>query len=64
MDTAMRLGLNWPLGPFGFAERLGTERALELLRALERDKGPAYAPAPLLRRAAESGTQLRDISRE
>jgi 3-hydroxybutyryl-CoA dehydrogenase len=58
MDTAMRLGLNWPRGPLDLAALLGPEPALKLLEQLERDKGPAYAPAPLLRRAAERGVEL------
>jgi 3-hydroxybutyryl-CoA dehydrogenase len=52
METAMRLGFNWPLGPFAITELLGAARAVELLEALEREKGAAYAVAPLLRQAA------------
>src|SRR5690606_4049368 len=36
METAVRLGLNWPLGPLGFAARIGSAAALELLERLER----------------------------
>jgi 3-hydroxybutyryl-CoA dehydrogenase len=50
MDTAMRLGFNWPRGPIEIGEELGTPRVLELLEALEADKGAAYEPAPLLQR--------------
>jgi 3-hydroxybutyryl-CoA dehydrogenase len=49
METAMRLGFNWPLGPLGFAELIGPDRAANLLAGLEAEKGAAYAPAPLLR---------------
>ena len=59
MDTAMRLGFNWPLGPLEIAEAIGPAAALALLEELESDLGPAYAPAPLLRRAADRGTHLR-----
>ncbi len=59
MDTAMRLGFNWPLGPLGIAALIGPARAVELLEGLERENGGAYAQAPLLRRAAERGFQLR-----
>jgi 3-hydroxybutyryl-CoA dehydrogenase len=52
MDTAMKLGFNWPLGPLGFTELIGPRQAVELLSALERDKGPAYIPAPRLVAAA------------
>ncbi|HEV7564212.1 MAG TPA: 3-hydroxyacyl-CoA dehydrogenase NAD-binding domain-containing protein [Solirubrobacterales bacterium] len=59
MDTAMQLGLNWPLGPLSLAEMIGAGEAVQLLGALEREHGAAYAQAPLLRRAAEQGTNLR-----
>jgi 3-hydroxybutyryl-CoA dehydrogenase len=48
MDTAMKLGFNWPLGPLGFAELIGPDRAADLLKRLQTEKGDAYAPAPRL----------------
>jgi 3-hydroxybutyryl-CoA dehydrogenase len=50
MDTAMRLGFNWPIGPLEFTELIGAGRARELLEELEAQRGPAYAPAPSLGR--------------
>jgi 3-hydroxybutyryl-CoA dehydrogenase len=58
MDTAMQLGFNWPLGPLGLAATIGAGHAVGLLEALEREKGAAYAVAPLLRQAAERGVPL------
>jgi 3-hydroxybutyryl-CoA dehydrogenase len=52
METAMKLGFNWPLGPLGFTELIGQRRALELLEELEASKGDAYRPAPRLRAEA------------
>ena len=52
METAMRLGFNWPLGPLGIAKLLGWRRALELLARLEAEQGAAYSPAPRLREEA------------
>ena len=46
----MRLGFNWPRGPVEIAAELGTARAVDVLTALEAEKGPAYAPAPPLQR--------------
>jgi 3-hydroxybutyryl-CoA dehydrogenase len=63
MDTAMQLGFNWPLGPLGLAEKIGAGRAAELLEELEREKGGAYAQAPLLRRAAAQAVELGDVDR-
>ncbi len=48
METAMKLGFNWPLGPLGIGELIGAPRAVELLDLLQVEKGAAYAPAPLL----------------
>jgi 3-hydroxybutyryl-CoA dehydrogenase len=53
METAMRLGFNWPLGPFGIADLIGRRRAFELLERLQAEKGDAYRPAPRLREEAE-----------
>jgi 3-hydroxybutyryl-CoA dehydrogenase len=55
MDTAMRLGFNWPVGPSGFTKLIGAGRAVELLDSLEAEKGAAYRPAPRLRAAVGNG---------
>ena len=60
METAMKLGFNWPLGPLAIADLIGAPGALDLLEALEREHGAAYSPAPLLRSAAEQGVRLRE----
>jgi 3-hydroxybutyryl-CoA dehydrogenase len=52
MNTATRLGLNWPLGSLEIAELIGPARALATLGRLEAERGPAYVPAPLLRETA------------
>jgi 3-hydroxybutyryl-CoA dehydrogenase len=54
MDTAMRLGFNWPLGPIELTELIGAPRAVAILEALEADHGEAYRPAPQLRAQAEA----------
>ena len=53
MDTAMRLGFNWPRGPIEWTSLIGAGRAVELLEELRVERGEAYAPAPRLR--AEAG---------
>ncbi|MET0557477.1 MAG: 3-hydroxyacyl-CoA dehydrogenase NAD-binding domain-containing protein [Solirubrobacterales bacterium] len=53
MDTAMRLGFNWPRGPIEIAAEIGP-RALDVLTVLEREKGAAYAPSPGLSRIITS----------
>jgi 3-hydroxybutyryl-CoA dehydrogenase len=61
MDTAMKLGFNWPVGPLDFAALIGPRRAVELLERLEASNGAAYAQAPLVRRAAEEDVELREL---
>jgi 3-hydroxybutyryl-CoA dehydrogenase len=52
INTAMRLGYNWPVGSLEWGERLGWARALGTLEELRELRGEAYRPAPLLRRFA------------
>jgi 3-hydroxybutyryl-CoA dehydrogenase len=49
INTAMRLGYNWPIGPLEWGERLGWSRALGVLEELRDLRGEAYRPAPALR---------------
>jgi 3-hydroxybutyryl-CoA dehydrogenase len=49
INTAMRLGYNWPIGSLEWGERLGWSRALGVLEELRDLQGEAYRPAPLLR---------------
>ena len=53
MDTAMRLGFNWPRGPLELTELIGADRAARLLEELQRWHGDAYRPAPRLTDATE-----------
>jgi 3-hydroxybutyryl-CoA dehydrogenase len=48
MDTAMRLGFNWPRGPLELTELIGADRAVALLEGLRQEHGEAYRPAPRL----------------
>jgi 3-hydroxybutyryl-CoA dehydrogenase len=48
MDTAMRLGFNWPRGPLELTELIGPGRAAGLLEELQAAHGDAYRPAPAL----------------
>ncbi len=60
IDTAMRLGFNWPRGPLEWGDAIGPERVLGLLDALRSELGEErYRAAPLLRRAVAEGLALR-----
>jgi len=56
MDTAMRLGFNWPRGPLELTELIGAARAAAMLEELRTERGDAYRPAP---RLAAGGAQQR-----
>jgi 3-hydroxybutyryl-CoA dehydrogenase len=61
-NTAMRLGFNWPRGPFEWGEAIGLERCVAILDELRALLGEErYRVAPLLRARAGSagGGDLR-----
>ncbi|HEU4607278.1 MAG TPA: 3-hydroxyacyl-CoA dehydrogenase family protein [Chitinophagaceae bacterium] len=47
IDTAMKLGTNYPLGPFEWSEKIGLKNIYELLKELARTD-PRYTIAPAL----------------
>lgn len=47
IDTAMKLGTNYPFGPFEWAQAIGPAQVFHLLRELSLIH-PRYAPAPAL----------------
>jgi 3-hydroxybutyryl-CoA dehydrogenase len=53
IDTAMRLGVNYPHGPLAWGESLGWQRVLRLLENLQQHYGEErYRPGSLLRQKA------------
>ena len=44
IDTAMKLGTGYPLGPFEWADKIGVKKVESLLKKLA-EKEPKYAPA-------------------
>ncbi|HEY2454576.1 MAG TPA: 3-hydroxyacyl-CoA dehydrogenase PaaH [Scandinavium sp.] len=53
INTAMRLGVNYPHGPLAWGEQLGWQRVLALLENLQRHYGEErYRPCSLLRQRA------------
>jgi 3-hydroxybutyryl-CoA dehydrogenase len=56
IDKAMQLGLNYPLGPLGFADRMGVRTTYEIMRRLHDAIGSdRYRPSLWLRRRALLG---------
>ena len=59
IDKAVMLGLNYPKGPFGFADTLGVNKIYNILTAMQRIYGdPRYRPNIWLTRRARLGVSL------
>ena len=56
IDEAMKLGANYPRGPFEWAEEIGVQRILQTLDSLREAHGDAYIAAPALRERAGSSS--------
>lgn len=64
IDTAMRLGCGYPMGPFTLLDYVGLDTTLWAAEAIyEEYKDPLYAPPPLLRRMVLSGMNGRKSGR-
>jgi len=57
IDTAMKGGCGFPMGPFALLDLVGLDTSLAILDALyDEFRDPHYAPAPLLRRMVTAET--------
>ena len=56
IDSAMRLGCGYPMGPFTLLDYVGLDTTMWAAEAIyDEYKDPLYAPPPLLRRMVQSG---------
>lgn len=56
IDTAMKLGTNYPYGPLEWADKIGLDQVYATMRAVYEEQGEdRYRPAPLLRRMVLAG---------
>jgi 3-hydroxybutyryl-CoA dehydrogenase len=57
IDTAMKGGCGFPMGPFALLDLVGLDTSLAILNALYGEfADPNFAPAPLLKRMVAAGT--------
>jgi 3-hydroxybutyryl-CoA dehydrogenase len=64
IDTAMRGGCNFPMGPFALLDLVGLDTSLSILDALyDEFRDPNYAAVPLLRRMVSAGRLGRKSGR-
>lgn len=56
IDTAMKLGVNYPEGPLRWADRAGVDEVLAVLEGLHAETGDdRYRPAPLIKKMVFAG---------
>jgi 3-hydroxybutyryl-CoA dehydrogenase len=56
IDTAMKGGCNFPMGPFALLDLVGLDTSVAILEALHRERGePHLVPAPSLRSLVAAG---------
>ncbi|KON67946.1 3-hydroxyacyl-CoA dehydrogenase [Peribacillus butanolivorans] len=55
IDKAIKLGLNYPMGPFELGDLVGLDARLNNLRYLHSKLGEKYRPAPLLEQYVKAG---------
>ena len=63
IDTALKLGLNHPMGPFELVDLVGLDTRLAVLRFLHEKLGEKYKPADLLVRYVEEGRLGKKVGR-
>jgi 3-hydroxybutyryl-CoA dehydrogenase len=60
IDAAMTLGCGYPAGPIAELDRLGLDRAVDVLRTIYAEaREPALAPSPLLKEYVTAGRTFR-----
>ena len=55
VDKAIRLGLNWPMGPLTLVDYLGIDTTLSIAELLQRELDPKYRPCQLMRQMTRAG---------
>jgi len=56
IDTAIKLGLNHPMGPLELADLVGLDTTLAILDYMHKETGdPKYRPCPLLKKMVRAG---------
>jgi 3-hydroxybutyryl-CoA dehydrogenase len=55
MDKITKLCLNWPMGPFEFADHIGIDNVVATLEILSQELGQQYLPCRLLKHMVAAG---------
>jgi 3-hydroxybutyryl-CoA dehydrogenase len=63
IDTALKLGLNHPMGPFEMIDLVGLDVRLSVLQHLHRTLGELYRPNPLFLQFVQAGRLGKKVGR-
>ena len=63
IDKAIKLGLNYPMGPFELVDLVGLDARLNNTRYLHEKLGEKYRPAPLLEQYVKAGRLGRKVGK-
>jgi 3-hydroxybutyryl-CoA dehydrogenase len=63
IDTALKLGLNHPMGPFEMVDLVGLDVRLSILEYLHASLGDAYRPSRLMKQYVQAGRLGRKVGR-
>jgi 3-hydroxyacyl-CoA dehydrogenase len=55
IDKAIKLGLNWPMGPLALLDYIGEDTALSICDVLKKELGSKFTPSPLLEKMVKQG---------
>lgn len=55
IDKAIKLGLNWPMGPLALLDYIGEDTVLAICEVLKKELGTKYSPSPLLLQMVKQG---------
>lgn len=63
IDTALKLGLNHPMGPFEMVDLVGLDTRLSILEYLHKSLGEKYRPCPLMVQYVKAGRLGRKVGK-
>jgi 3-hydroxybutyryl-CoA dehydrogenase len=63
IDTAIKLGLNHPMGPFEMGDLVGLDVRLAILEHLEKTLGETFRPSNLMRQYVQAGRYGRKVGK-
>jgi len=55
IDKAIKLGLNWPMGPLTLLDYVGLDTTLAITEVMVKEINPKYQASPLLRQMVRAG---------